>query len=231
MTPAFVFFHVGADIGVPTLLVQSIRAMHSQSEVIQCSDAGSPAVAGVDAVRRFEGDSANLMTFRLACFAALERCEPAIYLDTDMLCVRPVNPAMILGDHDVGVCKREFDRLGLFNPEFKGLDLSEYRGRAMIEVYPYVACATITASSAFWADCFANLITLPPKFHCWYGDQEAIRNVVNAGKYKVTLLPETVYGCLPESQGSGPRAPRLLHFKGEGRKAMMFDYVRRLRIA
>lgn len=231
MTAAFVFLHVGADVGAPTLLVQSIRALHADAEVIQCSDRLSPEIEGVDTVRRFDGDTTNLMTFRLQCFAGLERHLPALYVDTDMLCARPLNPAAILGSHDVGVCKREFDGGDLLNTRFKGMDLCEYEGKTLGDVYPYIACATVTAGSAFWRECMANLTGLHPKFHFWYGDQEAIRNVVNGGRFNTIALPESVYGCLPERQGSGPKAPRLLHFKGAARKPMMFDYARRLRIA
>lgn len=229
--PTFVFLHVGPDASLPALLVRSIRAVHGDAQIIQCSDHATAAVAGVDEVRRFEGDTTTLMTFRLASFAALEQPAPALYLDTDMLCVGPLEPQSMLGDCEVAVCSREFGRAALFNTRFGGLDLTEYAGKTIGEIYPYVACATVTRGAAFWADCLANLASLPPKFRRWYGDQEAIRNVVSLGKYRTAHLPESVYGCLPERRTNDSAAPRLLHFKGAARKPLMLEYAKRLRIA
>lgn len=230
MKPAFVFLHVGSDVDFPALLVKSLRALHGDAEIIQCSDRDTAAVAGVDGVKRLAGAATDLMTFRLASFAALDRREPALYLDTDMLCVQPLDPAALLGTCEVAVCSREFNRADVINTRFKGLDLGEYRGKTFGEVYPYVACTTVSAGGSFWADCLANLSALHPKFHYWYGDQEAIRNVVHAGAYKVALLPESVFGCLPERAGGVSPPPRLLHFKGPGRKSMMVEYARRLQL-
>jgi len=97
------------------------------------------------------------------------------------------------------------------------------------EVYPYVACATVARDGRFWAECLNNLRTLAPKFHYWYGDQEAIRNVIRAGQFKSTLLPESLYGCLPAASPATP--PRLMRFKGGHRKPLMLEFARKLRIA
>lgn len=231
MSAAFVFLHVGPAVEQPTLLVRSLRLFHPDAEVIQCTDRSTSEISGVSAVHRLEGDTSNLMTYRLASFAALERLEPALYLDTDMLCVAPIDPAAVLGGCDVAVCNREFSRGALINTRFNGLDLGEYEGRTLGEVYPYVACATIASSARFWQDCLANLHTLHRKFHSWYGDQEAIRNVVGCGKYKVGLLPESIYGLLPEAAGPRLASPRLLHFKGHHRKPLMIEFAKQLRIA
>jgi hypothetical protein len=228
MNPAFVFLHVGFDLTMPTLLVRSLRTVHGQAEIIQCSDQSSPVVGGVDAVHRIAGDTGNLMTFRLASFAGLNRSCPAFYLDTDMLCVKPLDPEASLDGCDVAVCSREFNRDDRLNLRFKGLDLSEYAGKTLGEVYPFVACATVSRSGSFWADCLANLGALNPKFHYWYGDQEAIRNVVRSGKYRTAFLPESVYGCLPEWRP--PTPPSLFHFKGPGRKPIMLEYARHMRL-
>jgi hypothetical protein len=228
MNPAFVFLHVGPDLALPTLLVRSLRAMHRRAEITQCSDKTTPVIDGVDAVSRLPGDTGNLMTFRLESFARLNRPGSALYLDTDMLCVKSLDPDASLNGCDVAVCSREFNREDALNTRFRGLDLSEYTGKTLGEVYPFVACATVSVGGSFWADCLANLSALHPKFHCWYGDQEAIRNVIHSGKYKAAFLPEGVYGCLPERRTGTP--PSLLHFKGAARKPIMLEYAREMRL-
>ena len=227
MSAAFVFLHIGAQWQFPDLLVRSIRAFHKDAEIIQCTDHDTLAIDGVDAVSRFDGDPKKLMTFRLGSFAALNRRDPAIYVDADMLCVQSLDPATILAGCDVAVCGREYGLSILINPEFRGMDFSEHGDKTFGQVYPYVACATISADGLFWADCLANLNALHPKFHRWYGDQEAIRNVVNSGRYRFTVLPESIYGFLP-GEAFGRMPPRLLHFKGNDRKPAMFDYAKRL---
>jgi hypothetical protein len=230
MSAAFVFLHVGPAAELPTLLVRSIRLFHENPEIVQCSDQTTLPVPGVTELRRFQGDTSNLMTFRLEAFAGLEWHGPALYLDTDMLCVAPIDPVGELLACDVAVCRRDFDRDAPFNARFGGLDLSEYEGRTLAQVYPYIACATATRDGRFWTECLTNLRGLDPKFHKWYGDQEAIRNVVESGRYSVGFLPESVYGFLPDA----PRPttpPRLLHFKGRQRKPFMFEVAKKLRIA
>jgi hypothetical protein len=228
VSATFVFLHVGPANGFPTLLVRSIRAIQPDAEIIQCADASTPAVEGVSSVARFAGDTANLMTFRLHSFAGLSHAKPALYLDTDMLCVSPIDPEAELGEGDVAVCSREFNVASAFNTGFAGLDLSEYNGMTLGEVYPYVACATVTRNGAFWKECLDNLRTLAPKFHYWYGDQEAIRNVISSGRFKPRLLPESLYGCLPEAPSSPTTTPRLMHFKGGHRKPLMLEFARKL---
>jgi len=100
------------------------------------------------------------------------------------------------------------------------MSLHEYSGMRVGAVYPYIACATISGRREFWSDCLDNLLRLDPKFHSWYGDQEAIRNVIRSGKYRISTLPESVYGCLPEYEKRVP-PPKIIHFKGSGRKSLM----------
>lgn len=228
MSATFVFLHVGPASGFPTLLVRSIRAIQPEAEIIQCTDATTSAIEGVNSVVRHAGDTSNLMTFRLQSFATLNHAKPALYLDTDMLCVSRIDPVAELGEFDVAVCRRDFNRASPFNTGFAGLDLSEYTNMTLDDVYPYVACATVARNGTFWSECLDNLRTLAPKFHYWYGDQEAIRNVIRSGRFNAKLLPESLYGCLPEAQKSDTTPPRLLHFKGAHRKPLMLEFARKL---
>ena len=226
--PHIVFLHVGVETLLPTLLVRSLRLHHPNARILQCSDRNTPEIKGVDEVFRFVGDVSNLMTFRLQCFSSLDTTNPTLFLDTDMLCVGSLDPTQIIQDADVAVCAREFGCQDILNTSFCGMDLSEYSGKALGDIYPYVACATVTRSGKFWEDCLRNLRQLHPKFHFWYGDQEAIRNVANSGAYKVKFLKESEYGCLPDQKMPIAHAPRLYHFKGARRKSMMIDYARNL---
>jgi hypothetical protein len=219
---SIVFLHVGDDQLVK-LFVKSIKLSCKNIEIIQCSDLKTPAVDGVDFVFRHDGDITNLMTFRLECFSNLRRRTPAIYLDTDMLVLNDLS-AILVNTTQVGLCRREFGRAGMFNINFNGLDLSEYSGMTLDEVYPFIACCTLTPSFEFWSRALTTLKNLDPKFHYWYGDQEAIKIV--AGQMSDAdklLLPESVYGCLPEYIQN--TQPKIIHFKGPSRKKLMRDFL------
>jgi hypothetical protein len=224
------FLHVGQDIICPTILVRSIRAHNPDAMILQCSDSSSPQVEGTNAVQRFEGDVANLMKFRTSCFSRLQIDAPTIFLDTDMLCLQRLDPPAILHDNDIAVCRRQFDTKGLIEINLKNMSLAEYSGKTLGQVWPYLGCATVTKGNNFWIECLQNLLQLHPKFHFWYGDQEAIRNVVASNKYKTALLPESIYACLPEAQPLYGNAVKLLHFKGPGRMKMMIDHAKKIRL-
>lgn len=199
------------------------------AEVIQCTDDRTPEVADVTKIHRQSGDTKNLMTFRLACFSGLGLTGPAAYIDTDMIMIRTLDPDRVIGDYDVAVCERSFGREDTINTSFKGMDLSEYTNKTFGEIYPYLACFTVVRGHSFWQSCYDELQKLPEKFRYWYGDQEAIRNVVNYGDYRVKMIPERIYGCLPEYLERFADAPRMLHFKGARRKKAMLEYEKRFR--
>lgn len=214
---AIVFLHSGPNVEQPTLMVRSFRKHNPGARLIQVSDPHSPAIAGVDEVARYAVTDRNVMLFRMRCFAATPVDEPTWFLDTDMLCVRPLE--LVVPDTGVAVCKREFGLDTVFNPRFGGMDLGEYAGRTLGSIYPYVGCATFVHRSDFWRDCLQDMEALDPKFHNWYGDQESLRNVVGSGRHRVEMLPESLYACLPE-HADRAAAPFIFHYKGQ-RKAQM----------
>ena len=220
------FLHVGQDATLPTILVRSIRDHNPDARIVQCSDRASPAVPGVDEVARIDGDTSHLMTFRLRCFAGLSFNAPMLFLDTDMVCADRIDATDDLAEHDVAVCMRDYNKDMLIDPGAMGVDLREYAGRTLDEVYPYLACAVIARDAGFWSACLDNLNTLPDKFHRWFGDQEAMRNVITAGGRSVGRLRESRYACLPDMAHDPAHRPKLFHFKGPTRKQWMIDGAR-----
>lgn len=211
----FVFFHVGPHLDFPAHMVASLLRHNPQAEVIQVTDHDTPTIPGVTWTAPTEGDPKMLMEWRTRAFSKLGLSDPAMYLDTDMIVRRPIHPAALLGDAHMAVCRRSFNRDAMFNTRFAGQDYSEYVGKTLDEVYPFLGCATITASSAAWeamADLFAKL---PTKFKIWYGDQEALRDYVGTlpGAW-VNYLPERDYACLPEHAHEFPNH-HITHYKGQ----------------
>jgi hypothetical protein len=221
-----VFMHVGIDPNIE-LFVESLRAADPSSRIIQCSDKNTARIRGVTDMFRYDGDITNLMTFRLEIFSALAMQSPAFYIDTDILMLRQESPRCLLRGNEVAVCKREYGSKDLININFKGLNLQEYRDKTFGEIYPYVACCTITENSNFWNIACKVLSGLDKKFHTWYGDQEAIRICIQNQNFSYKEIPESVYGCLPENY-SEQENPVFLHFKGPSRKALMPKFFKNL---
>lgn len=215
----FVFLQVGEDPLTP-LLVKSIRKHMPAAEIFQCSDAKTAKIPGVDHISVCEGNGENLMTFRLAAFSELRLTAPAAYVDTDILFTKPCSTEALIEDCDVAVCRRTFARDAQFNASFRGMNLSEYEGKTLGEVYPYLASFNVTKSYEFWVECLNELNGLDQKFHWWYGDQEAIRNVIGRGQFRFRELEESDVSCLPECVNPGA-LPLAIHFKGEARKQRM----------
>lgn len=213
----FVFFHVGDDLTWPNKLVSSLRQTNPDAKIVMASDPGTPDVDGVDRRVNIKGDRQHIMLMRLAGFAGAQVEEPAMYLDTDMIVLGKIDPAQILGDKTAMMCRRSFNKDGVFNHGLRGIDFSEYKGRTLDQVYPILACATITRDWKPWAQMTAMIDFIDPKFKLWYGDQEVLRLYSKTEEDEVGYINESEYACLPEYQSAVTVAPKIIHYKG-GRK-------------
>ena len=83
------FFWIGPDVTIPTLLVRSIRAAFGPHfNVHQLSDRETPIIEGVTTHKKLKL-SPHIMVARLEAYAALSISEPTLFLDADMLVLRP----------------------------------------------------------------------------------------------------------------------------------------------
>jgi len=214
----FVFFHVGADVTFPTKMVASLKAVMPDAQVIMCTDDDTPKVEGVDEYKYSKGDPSQIMYWRTRAFAEARLTQPAMYIDTDMLFVLPVDPAAILGDREIVFCRRSFDREATFNGLQRDGIFKKYHGIPLGTLYPYLGCATVAKNWHQWK-CMAILMGfMDQNLRSWYGDQEALK------VYSHMLYPELVgemkekeYACLPDRIVDGD-VPRILHYKGPARK-------------
>lgn len=214
----FVFFHVGADITFPTKMVASLKAVMPDAEVIMCTDDVTPDVPGVNDRKVSRGSPEQMMLWRNRAFAEARLTRPAAYIDTDMLFMLPVNPAAILGEREIVMCRRSFDREAGFNGKQKGGVFEKYHGIPIGTLYPYLGCFTVTRSWREWSNLSILMGFMDKSLQSWYGDQEALK------AYSHMLLPELMgevhemdYACLPDRMTEG-FVPYILHYKGPARK-------------
>lgn len=215
----FVFMCVG-DTTQAEMLTRSVKLTDPDAVIIQVSDHKTSRVTGTSAIHRWDIPEQNLMTFRLFAFSELKLMRPAVYLDTDMLMQRAICVEQLLNDKDAVLCSRYFGKSDYINTSYLGLDLSEYEAKTFGEIYPFVACFTITKSYIFWSRCYDVLNTLDAKFHKWYGDQEALRIVYAERIFNIGTVCESEVACLPE-QSELRRKASFLHYKGKARKSLM----------
>jgi hypothetical protein len=212
--PTFVFFHVGDDVTLPQQMVNSIREQMPNADIIMCTDENTPIPDEVDSVHVGKYDRSKIMLSRLNAFAVLGLNIPAMYVDSDMVFLKPVDPKEMLGDKDILMCRRSFSKDAIFNPYQRGLDFSEYTGKTLDDVYPILACTTVTKDSSLWARMTVMLrMFISEKFHIWYGDQEVLK-YFSSTSGEIGYIDEHDYACLPEYADSHPNA-KIIHYKGD----------------
>jgi hypothetical protein len=216
----FAFFHVGDDISQPQKMVKSLLRHNPDAYITMYTDRDTPDVMGITRRVESEVNREELCYHRVKAYAETPATliVPVMYLDTDMLVQGEIVVKDLLPRHnEVTFLRREFQRDGVFNVDQRGINFSEYEGKTIDEVYPYVGCTIVAKNPQVWKDLLAIYDALDPKFRKWYGDQEALR--IYAKKYpeRVSEIQESVYGCLPEHKTDDAK---ILHFKGPDRKKM-----------
>jgi hypothetical protein len=215
----FVIFHVG-NIEQPQLLVNSIRKFNPNSKIFFITSKTNRGLENVTKILRIKCNPKNLMTSRLKGYQELALNEPAIYLDSDVLVVRPFSDKLFT-EHDIYLCKRSYGVDLFIDTSFNNMNLVEYENKTFGEIYPYLACFTYTSNYSFWSECLSILLSLEKKFHIWYGDQEALR-IISERKANIGYLHEKIICNLPEYSKLGDGSYSI-HFKGPDRKHLMFE--------
>jgi len=218
----FVFFRTGTEeeLVYAKKFVASLRASNPDAEIIMCTNRHTPEIEGV--TRRFELtlNSNDWMEYRMQAYAELRLDRPAMYLDDDMIVNASIDPKKLLGGMNVLLCERSFYRESQFNTHMKGIDFQEHKGKTIHQVYPYLACATVTKDYMFWADLLFIMDYISPKYRKWYGDQECMRiwsQTADDDEYGV--ISEEDYACLPEYLSG--KNPKIIHYKGNRKLEML----------
>jgi len=211
----FVFMHIGKDISVPQKMVKSLLRYNPDANVIMLTDKDTPDVMGITERCEYDLDP-NEMTFsRVKAFALRNLDEPALYIDTDMIFVDRVVVEECLGEAEIVMCRREFQREAIFSIEQRGIRFDEYKDMTIDQVYPFVACATATKNGAPWQIMLSMFDKIDPKYRKWYGDQEVLKLYAESEAH---TMSESVYGCLPEFMEV--HDAKIIHYKGPNRKQL-----------
>jgi hypothetical protein len=222
------FFWIGSDITIPSLLVRSIRmAFGAEFKIIQLSDKTTPKVEGVTTHRQLKL-SQHIMVARLEAYSSLGIASPTLFLDADMLVLRPFD-LPTLAEHEVGVTIRgKLDTVG-FSEEDCRIEPA-FLGKNTAQVMPYLYSFVYVRSTVLFARQLNALRKLPKRFHLWYGDQITLKTELDAQKrFMVRPLAIHIFNRTVSSTLEFERICRLpdniciAHFKGKNSKKAMLE--------
>ena len=225
----FVFFHVGTDLSLPSFLIKSIRKTNPGSTVTQLSDTSSPQLTDTDRIYRYEFSHQAMMMARAEAYANLPASGAMrVFLDTDMLVVNEITPAMFSTAADIYLCRRYFDKEKLVNVNFRGMAMAEYSGVTLDIAWPYLGCFLATRSQHCLQIIYQSMKKMAPKYQNWYGDQIALKELSNRSDIKLASLSENHFGHLSDGlaetmQGVINKSIYILHFKGN-RKSRLGEF-------
>jgi len=227
------FFWIGPDTTIPTLLVRSIRtAFGPQFNVIQLSDRNTPRVEGVTAHKQFKL-SPHIMVARLEAYAALSLTAPTLFVDADMLVLRPFDLPPV-AENEVGVTIRG-DRDTVYFSEQECAEEPGFNGKTTLQVMPYLYSFVYVRSPVLFVRQLNALRKLPKRFHRWYGDQMTLKSELDApGRFVIQPFDINIYNRTVGSRlefeeiRDSPEAVCLAHFKGQASKQLMLEALPKL---
>jgi len=211
------FLHVGDDRSLPEIMVRSARLAMADAHIVQFTDEVTPPVAGVDTVIRRPVSGEELMIARLDHLAGFEHRE-AIFLDTDIIVRRDLREVFELS-FDVALTRRYGVLVVADDDPFR----QHFPSGNLIDYMPYNAGVMFSRTQDFWVDCRKACEDMHPDFRRWYGDQMALKAVVDRREYAVFELAAPILNYSPEHAQDRPDDALILHYKG-ARKAWMKDY-------
>mgnify|MGYP000066486456 CR=1 FL=1 len=188
-------------------LIASVRRTMPGVPIAHLTDQETAPLADVDFVIRHT----SRPPVALGCLDAYAHAGPGdwLFLDTDVVVQRDVRPVFDLA-FDVAVATRE----GTLRPNEIG---TKFMARM-----PFNKGAVFSRCAEFWGDAVRACLTMPAKRQQWMGDQLAMNEVIDGGRYRVVVLPNT-YNYPPKTRGDvDARSKAILHFKGN-RKAWALE--------
>lgn len=192
-------------------LTDSIRATMPGVEVVQLTDESSPSAIGVDAVRRHPA-MPGFARFIAEHHAAVDTGD-WLFLDTD--CVVQADVSDVFGlDFDLAVASRE------------GTYLEGEADSAFMAANPYNAGVVFSRSADARRAVAARVAAMPDEWQRWFGHQRAVCDLIAIGSARHAIL-SSAYNYPPKSADDPITDKAIVHYKGPGRKALLWRRIYR----
>ena len=168
-----VFFWVGNNIDIPRSLVKSVRLVMGESiNLVQLTDYGTEEIEGVTSLQRFKL-SPDIMIARLEAYSNyVPETEKVFFCDADCIFINKLSLSFDK-EKNIYLSPRQKDFYLNYNyPEY----YEEFVGKTANQVMPFLfgAMATKGNQQNFFRDLLSTCVSLPERFHRWYGDQYSL---------------------------------------------------------
>lgn len=181
------------------IMVRSCRSLGY--EVWQLADEIAPEIAGVEKVLREPMAKRKAMVYRMDRLAGLDIPE-YVSLDVDQV---------VMGDISEG-----------FDPEYDVTLMWRANKESMRMIYN--AGLIFVRNQQFICDAAQLVRKMGPSEQIWWGDQLALQQVAESGRYKVKELRAGKWNYKPQFKGERRSGILIYHCKGN-RKDWMGEYI------
>lgn len=195
-------------------LVRSARACMPGVPITHLTDEVSPAVPGVDLVRRLP--HGPLLERRLEHYS--QCAGDWLLVDTDVELRADVTAIFPSTPFDLALADRHWPHLP--------------QGDAVMHATPFNTGVVFSRNPQFWADVLATWRRAPESERDWLSEQRAVYVIVRTGRYLLRILPGLTFNYPPTSADDPCTGAAIVHYKGPQRKLWYTErYYQSLRAA
>tara|TARA_B110000008_G_C16799543_1_gene496123 strand:+ start:179 stop:886 length:708 start_codon:yes stop_codon:yes gene_type:complete len=213
-----VFFWIGKNLDIPSLLVKSINFFYEKNiNIIQLSDKETKKVQGVSKVIR-KPIKGKLMVDRLYLYSFVDTEDRlTLFLDADSLVIKKLN----LDDFSNGchLLERNMKKSSIINHTWPET-YPEFNNKSFQEMMPFLfGIIIINRHKNFFNEVLKILLKLPERFHRWYGDQYSLVKFYNKNRKQFSKITEDWAQIISLNKQGGininaSRNTKVLTFKG-----------------
>jgi hypothetical protein len=219
VTIGFFYIDTGTDsaaanLACARLMVKSAKREMPNVGVVQFTDDATPAIKGVDEVRRKPSEPMALLRMRHHSSVTGDW----LFVDTDVYFQRSVKSVFREHEFDIAVTNRDWKHLkaaGGFTARM-----------------PFNTGVVFSRSPAFWREVYGRLRQYPKSLQQWMGDQEVIGDLVHENEdmrwFSIHQLKGSLFNYPPtirleKTEGTRIDEAWIVHYKGPSRKKMMLS--------
>lgn len=191
-------------------MVESVREIMPDAHIVQMTSPTTVSIPGISQRidREVRKDNAPLMIYRLEHLANFPY-DQMLLLDVDVMMQR--DPWQVFNtEFDMCFTKRDRD--------------VTVDGESIAKSMPYNIGVMFSRRAKFWREAHRYVQTLHPEHQQWWGDQLAVKHLVDSGKYRIHEVSSDPYNYSPLIPDEDVRRKFMVHYKGE-RKGMLMARI------
>ena len=216
---AFVYLY-GKNVIMGELLAQSIKRLYPYNKLIQITDDYSEQINSIDNVERFKFTRSHFMKDCIESqLKIFNKYGPTIFLDADLIVLKKIDDFFEFKDFDFSLTESSnLSKSIILNNEKHKKNFPDLINKTLGETMPYNAgiyCCNKKEPLEFMLNIFK---TMNKNYLEWYGDQLALKKLVESKLYKIKVFQESIYNYTPIKSDEDLSNKKILHFKGDSKK-------------